>query len=518
MSSRNVCRYCLGAVRSISTKTRPAIRSSSSIVHQPPSSGSCPRSSPPRQILVAGQHRRLASEAVNQQQSPSVGAKYETPALRGQSNQRPAPQDQSKVFLRSDNLFHPLSRSPVRSIRERAQYMQMNAYCPHPSHQPTRAAQAPSNPVPGSTPATQPPAHVRFECPDCGIPTYCSEEHWADDYENHIKYCDVLRQANEDDHDLHSGRGFPEFENPGSQIDEILPNMTNWDTLLYTREHRAINSDRSMRQATRMLTYPMTIASVLHELSPYGLRNRLTVEGLKSLTALRYTLHPPRSGAGLDIKGLRPTAPPVRLFILGARAESSLPRDVWVQLTHLFPRSIFHLIFIGPESMVGRERELPLPDRTASNPFGAVTEDRLSSEMKISTFVEYYQTMHQTGYFEPYDPYFDAFVLFHPGLGHPASSQDWELAVRQMLETKVPILCTGFTQWDMQRDLDWVQKTMGGEVDVLMNPGENIFRSLRWDLNDDDPQGDISCGNWGVWAFRGKRYETMNKEDGTIAL
>jgi splicing suppressor protein 51 len=56
----------------------------------------------------------------------------------------------------------------------------------------------------------------------------------------------------------------------------------------------------------------------------------------------------------------------------------------------------------------------------------------------------------------------------------------------------------------MERDIDWVKKTVGGEIDLLMEPGENRFRSLRWDLNDLDPQ-DISCGNWGVWAFRGKR-------------
>jgi splicing suppressor protein 51 len=41
-----------------------------------------------------------------------------------------------------------------------------------------------------------------------------------------------------------------------------------------------------MRQVTRMLTYPQTIGSVLHELSPYSVRSggRLTAEGLKSLS------------------------------------------------------------------------------------------------------------------------------------------------------------------------------------------------------------------------------------------
>ena len=107
-----------------------------------------------------------------------------------------------------------------------------------------------------------------------------------DDYEAHLEICDTLRQINEDDHDLRSGRWFSEFDYPLPQIDDILCNMTNWDTFLYTRQFEAINSDRSMRQVTRLLTYPLTIGSIIHELSPYDIRQggRLTVEGLKSLS------------------------------------------------------------------------------------------------------------------------------------------------------------------------------------------------------------------------------------------
>ena len=111
-----------------------------------------------------------------------------------------------------------------------------------------------------------------------------------DDFEAHLEVCDTIRQINEDDHDLNSGRFFPEFSYPGVQDDNFVINMTNWDTYMYTREFEAINSDRSMRQVTRMLTYPQTIASVLHELSPYSVRgkNRLTAEGLKSLSGMSY--------------------------------------------------------------------------------------------------------------------------------------------------------------------------------------------------------------------------------------
>lgn len=195
----------------------------------------------------------------------------------------------------------------------------------------------------------------------------------------------------------------------------------------------------------------------------------------------------------------------MRLFILGARAESSLPRDAWVQLAHLFPRSRFHLIFIGPESMTNRNDEFPLPKRTATNPFGAVVEDRVWPTMKISTIVDYFHTIDKTGYFAPYDPYFDCFVMFHPGLGHAASAHEWEETLPLLLKTKVPILATGYTQADMQRDIEHLGRTVPGEFDILLKPGENVFRSLRWDLNDADPQ-DISAGNWGTWAFRGKRY------------
>ena len=410
--------------------------------------------------------------------------------------------------LGQDNLFHSLSGSPLPAMRRRAAFMKTHAYCPHPSHHQTRMPFSPDDPeARKGANSTLPPAFVRFECPDCGIPVSCSEDHWADDYETHQEICETLRQVNEDDHDLRSGREFPEFEYPGPLMEEQLPNMSNWDTYLYTREYTAINDERPLRQVTKLLSYPITIGSIISELTPYDIRgnDRLTAEGLKSLTALRYSLHPPRDGGDHTVKGLRLKPPPMRIFILGARAESSLPRDVWLQLSWLFPRVAFHLLFIGPESMANRESELPLPERTPGNPFGAVVEDRLSHYMKISTIVEYYHTLHQARLFQPFDPYFDCFVLFHPGLGHPASSHEWQDTLPQLLETKVPIIATGYTQWDMERDWRWVEDRMGGEVDILMKPGENVFRSLRWDMNDYDPM-DLTCANWGVWAFRGKRY------------
>lgn len=215
-------------------------------------------------------------------------ADFSTTQYHKQAKARYVPSDPSlRHVLRPDNLFHSFSNSPAPEIRRRAALIKSHSYCPHPSHHETRPSPKPSthSVTDSTTEAKVPAAHIRFECPDCGIPVYCSEEHWAEDYENHMEICDTLRQINEDDHDLHSGREFPEFEYPGPSIEEAVVNMTNWDTYLYTKEYEAINEEQSMRQATRLLTYPMTIASVIHELSPYNIRKggRLTPEGLKSL-------------------------------------------------------------------------------------------------------------------------------------------------------------------------------------------------------------------------------------------
>jgi splicing suppressor protein 51 len=59
------------------------------------------------------------------------------------------------------------------------------------------------------------PRSINFECPDCGWPTHCTEEHWRAD-SDHAKYCSRLREVNEDEHDLRSGRRLREFELPGT--------------------------------------------------------------------------------------------------------------------------------------------------------------------------------------------------------------------------------------------------------------------------------------------------------------
>ena len=277
MASKNICTRCLRIAAL--PATRPTAQHAA--LRRTFASSASKQSSKPRQIHQSARQR--AAPGVDSLHQPANEVPpYTTPRGRTTDKQRP---DETRAMLQPNNLFHSFSESPAPAIRQRAAVMKQNAYCPHPEHQATRAPSSPHDLESRKT-GSLPPAHVRYECPDCGIPVSCSEEHFADDYEAHLEICDQLREINEDDHDLVSGRFFPEFEYPGATMDEAQVNLTNWDTMLYSREFTAIDDERAMRQVTRLLTYPITIGSILHELSPYNISKsgRLTSEGLRSLS------------------------------------------------------------------------------------------------------------------------------------------------------------------------------------------------------------------------------------------
>ena len=285
MQSGYTCQRCLHSLRGIAH-----IRTSASVYHQLPKRRPKSTNTRPRlhnaPTVTSPQRCTIASlEAQRQDVRIDGSGVHSSPGLAENSSSSLS----GNVLLEPNNLFHPFSESPSPDIRRRSAFMKTHAYCPHPSHHRTRIPLSPHDPESRKTPekSDQPPAFVQFECPDCGIPVSCSEEHWADDYESHIEICDTLRQINEDDHDLRSQRFFPEFKYPGPQMEEMLVNMTNWDTYLYSREYQAIDDDRRLRQVTRLLTYPMTIGSILSELSPYTISHRkggrFTAEGLRSL-------------------------------------------------------------------------------------------------------------------------------------------------------------------------------------------------------------------------------------------
>jgi splicing suppressor protein 51 len=223
------------------------------------------------------------------------------------------------------------------------------------------------------------------------------------------------------------------------------------------------------------------------------------------ITAIHSILHLP-PGASTDSAPVK-LQPAFRIFLLGARAESTLPPALWQQLTHLFPRTNFSIYFIGPE--VG----LPLFDKSSprrqkgyefsQGGWGAPSyQVSISPQLTLTSIKAPYENIHPL--LGPFDPYTDVFFAFSPGLGFPhqpapasategkttldraeeisageagstatdtaeASSPpqvegmaqqpqvqaqtSWRKPLQEILETKCPLFFTAFSPLDLQRDV-----------------------------------------------------------------
>ncbi|KAF4615531.1 hypothetical protein D9613_002928 [Agrocybe pediades] len=462
--------------------------------------------------------------------------------------------------LTEDNLFHPFSKSPFPAVRARGEAIKQLAPCPVCAsshghlHAHTKAQ----------------PKAVKYECPDCGWPTHCSEEHWKEDGE-HQKYCSRLREANEDEHDLRSGRRMREFEMPGPQGYEETVSLANWDLLWYTRGFPSMDTERSRRHASKLLTYPMTIGGTLHQHSGLTLSNqRVTPEGSRSLAAIRSTLHVPPGAPETDEASVG--KPQVRIFILGARAESSLPPHVWEQLCMLFPSTHFHLFFIGPQVSLPKppkSQNSPQPDATTKaasekpaeestkeveksettylpNVYQPPTPQPIERLKRTRSSIERYGVPSYTVPYTPQltitgmqanyadvhaqfqhtlDPYSDVFFFFSPGFGFPspdsfaengepllqiASPTEWGPVVPMLLASKCPIFVTGFSPTDVERDVRSLSTApeVAGQFEWVITPGPNSFGSEKWEVADFDPRVMVKT-NWGIWAIRGKSRDVQ---------
>lgn len=372
-----------------------------------------------------------------------------------------------------ENRFHMWDNSPSQDIRTRAAFIRARGKCPVTAK------------------------NINFACPKCGIPTHHSEEAWKMDTDHHENKCAKLRAVNTYEHDLRSGRDFPEFDFPENQDPEAAVNFRDWDSFFYTRQFYSMDTEFHLAAVTKMLSYPLTMASIIHPYSPYGLKPKgpLSLEGLKSLAALRYTMFPTDKS--------RITERPVRVFVLGARAEAQMPPHAWKQLSYLLPHTPLEVIFVGPEALYDRTKRRYVASAKR------VTK-RLDPKLAFTYCTDYFHVPHEARDFAPYDPYMDVFFLFHPGLGAPEAMDQWEKTVPGLLESKCAVFVTGFHKQDVARDWQWLHSKFGDELDVLLEPEENVFGSTKWELNDLDPS-EVYQFNQQLFGFRGKRYHAIRR-------
>ncbi|ELU44834.1 Mss51p [Rhizoctonia solani AG-1 IA] len=420
----------------------------------------------------------------------------------------------AKPILTQDNLFHPLSESPIKTLQLRAKAVKELAPCPVclEHHEQRR--------------------QVNYDCPDCGWPTHCSEFHWKQDTD-HTQYCTRLREVNEDEHDIRSGRKMTEFELP-VQVNNHTKKLYHLPTGMYSGTHAASTRlIRTGREDIQASTSTDTFISLL----------------IFNL-ALRYSLHAESPTGDEDPSG----KPPMRIFIIGARAESSLPTHVWEQLAHLFPNTPFHIYMIGPQVSLPAIAIPPPPPKPAPTKNSESTRDApkpvlfeppippqttptgptktrdsapdygvpsstssVSDQLTITCLRAPYADVH-AHFAETFDPYTDVFFAFCPGFGFPSPTSpdmlqisapgEWGTTVPLILSTKCALFVTGFSPTDVERDVKSLETVEGvaGEFDWVVTPGENPFGSEKWEVADFDPRVMVKT-NWGVWGIRGKRRE-----------
>lgn len=153
-----------------------------------------------RQSLVASSLKTLRTTGhVSQQKRMFTQTVIRPISFKGLFGGNKKEVEEDKLILEQDNLFHVLSKSPLPEMRDRAAIINKYGVCPVCDTHCTGHEQK-RNPV--------------YDCPDCGYPTHCSEEHYHQGREAHKATCSILREMNEDDHDLRSGRPMREFEFP----------------------------------------------------------------------------------------------------------------------------------------------------------------------------------------------------------------------------------------------------------------------------------------------------------------
>lgn len=383
----------------------------------------------------------------------------------------------------AERQLYPWDESPYEDIRTRAAYIRAKARCP----------------------VTQ--KNVGFVCPYSGIPTHHDEAAWKSDSEYHQqKKYDLLRKVNLYEHDLRSGRRFNEFLFPGRVEHDFMTSLSSWDLFFYTRDFNPMNTEFNLAAATKVLTYPITIASLLHKFSPYGMEPNgpLTLEGLRSLSALRYTLYHPSVQKDLDVT-FKDRA--MRIFIVGAKMEAMLPGYVWKQFGYLFPDTKFEIHFIGPHLHFDPETKAFVP---TDRPHGRPVVTPYDEQITLHHHTKYFYEVYDQGDLFPFDPYLDVFFLFHPGF-KTADEIHWNKSLKGLLESKCAVHVTGYHQKDLARELDWLQlHPLYDETDILMNPTKNIFVLTKLDLVDANPTETFQANNE-MFAFRGKRYHAIRK-------
>lgn len=181
----------------------------------------------------------------------------------------------------------------------------------------------------------------------------------------------------------------------------------------------------------------------------------------KTLAISSHMLSAPLTMASFTVKNNLPTDS--RLCCVGARAEASLPFEIWKEYLILssscLKKSISPSIdFVGPDIV--------------STP-GKVQDRKVTLEAGSALRLRWYYKgfLHDllTKRHEAKDEW-NAFVFFNPGFGHPHLKKDWIPTLEQLVGNGHPMLFTAHSEADSLRDMEHLEKVFGLKLKYDENP------------------------------------------------
>ncbi len=223
--------------------------------------------------------------------------------------------------------------------------------------------------------------------------------------------------------------------------------------------------ERELRRtmASKLLTYPLTLSRHLQWLSQ------------------AQALRPQAKATSPQPWQPRAVVPgyPLRIGVLGARAESSLPSLYWQQLGLLSGRKL-HLAFFGPHATL----PLGAPERLGED--DCRVDFTCRSALFHDAAAQAQQQAQQAGQGQLQShAALDAFVLFNSGVGHPKEGRLWDETIRTLIRgyRGKRALFTSFNTSDLARDLK-AAKAHGLAVEAVEET--NPMRSLAEETYEKD--------------------------------
>ena len=212
---------------------------------------------------------------------------------------------------------------------------------------------------------------------------------------------------------------------------------------------------------------------------------------------------------------------PLRVLVVGARAESSLPALWWREI--LF--SCFHsgainggidIGLMGPGLQSMKASPIENAVTFQMNPPRYIGDNQdVGIEGKVYHIHEGKTLFHEHSERMRLLLQSDLFVLFNPGLGHSALRNGWEDTIKLLCMSRKPVLCTAHSLKDLQRDKEFLEaitsavdaeeQDLGEPLDFLFDAHENPFASAKRTYDDKEEEGaQIVTTNQFIHCFLGK--------------